>query len=308
MSFSKLFAAAIASFTLALVLIPLGVIAHTSGCNTGWGNWGYNSQNCPTTPTTGSLMVYVQVINQYNNTYSPSNFTVAVSGVNPTPQSFQGSINGTQVQLGGGSYNVTITGNPTNATPSYSQGCNNTIVNGQSQTCVITMSGSSSYYPYPTPYPYPYTNPTLSCSPSYQTVGINQSATFVATGGNGTYNWATASRTHLNVGPTLNTVFQTTGTQTVVVTSGALSAVCTVNITSTGGPVVYSGTSNNTIYSYPSYTTPTYTYSYVAAPRLPNTGFEPVDAKVLAYALVVLLGSMYFAAPYVRKAFAVALG
>lgn len=183
---------------------------------------------------------------------------------------------------------------------------------------------------------------TLSCSPNYQSIGAGQQATFTAAGGTGSYNWTTATRTSLNVGPSFTTVFQTTGTQTVMVSSGNQTAHCTINVGTTAGPIVYNGsgtyTGGNTYtyangngsYTYTSvaptntvvstnYTGPVVTYttasasnnptvsaSYVPA-SLPNTGFEPQNGAALAFALVFLIGASIFAAPYVRQAFAVAV-
>ncbi|HVY72730.1 MAG TPA: hypothetical protein VG984_01605 [Candidatus Paceibacterota bacterium] len=181
---------------------------------------------------------------------------------------------------------------------------------------------------------------TLSCAPSYQSIGAGQAATFTATGGTGSYNWTTATRTSLNVGPSYTTVFQTSGPQTVIVSSGTQTANCTITVGSVNGPITYSGsgtyTGGNTYtyangngsYTYTSvaptnttvatnYTGPVVTYttvsnnpsvtaSYVPA-SLPNTGFEPQNGAALALALVFLIGASIFAAPYVRQAFAVAL-
>ena len=93
-------------------------------------------------PTTGLLNVYVQVINPTGVAYSPSNFTVAVSGNSPSLTSFQGSQSGTLVSINPGSYAVTVI-NQYGFNPSYSVGCDNTVSAGQTQLCVITMSGGT---------------------------------------------------------------------------------------------------------------------------------------------------------------------
>jgi hypothetical protein len=162
------------------------------------------------------------------------------------------------------------------------------------------MSSSAAYYPYPTPYPYPYSgSQPLTCAPNYQTVTVGQSATFTAiysgtqynpysnsTG----YNWQTSNRSFLNIGPTLTTILQSTGTQSVVVTNGTQSATCTVNVIGGGGPIIY-----------PNTTPIISTYIPTVIPTLPDTGFEPQGAAAVAFA-IALLGVVAIAAyPYVRK-------
>src|SRR3989338_10336115 len=105
-------------------------------------------------PTTGLLNVYVQVINQTNSSYGPGNFTVAVSGQNPNPATFQGSIKGTMVTINPGVYSVTLTNN-SGFNTSYSVGCDNTMLSGGTQTCVITVNAG--FYNYNRSYVYPYT-------------------------------------------------------------------------------------------------------------------------------------------------------
>lgn len=51
---------------------------------------------------------------------------------------------------------------------------------------------------------------------------------------------------------------------------------------------------------YPTYASPvTYVQTYV--PRFPNTGFAPVSAAAVAFAVVLLIGAGVIALPYVRK-------
>lgn len=259
-------------------------------------------------PSNGILTVYVQVINQNGTSYVPSNFTVSVSGQSASPSSFQGSQSGTVVSLNPGSYNVTVA-TQYGFTSDYSVGCNNTIAAGQNHTCVITLNGNYQY-PYANPYPYyqyPYSYPqyqNLTCSPQYQTLPAGRTASFTAQGGvGGTYNWFTNGRTYANVGPVFTTVIENTGSQLVTVTNGAQTATCSVTVTATGG--YYPTYPTYPTYQNPTYVAPTYTYSY--HPKLPNTGFAPVNGAALAFATVLLLGSAFVAAPYVRKAFASAV-
>lgn len=256
-----------------------------------------------TATTTGLLNVYVQVLNQTGSSYVPANFTVTVTGQNPSPSSFQGSLSGTLVSLAAGSYNATVP-NQYGFTASYSQGCQNTIVAGQTQTCLITMSA---HYQYPPSYPYPYPYPqqqNLTCTPAYQTIPAGRTATFTAQGGiGGTYNWFTNGRTYANVGPSFSTVIENSGSQLVTVTNGAQTATCSVTVSVTGGYFPNYPVYPN--YTTPSTVSPTYTYTYV--PRLPNTGFEPQSAAGFAFAVVLLLGAGFATMPYVRKAFATAV-
>jgi len=315
----------------AISIVPMVASADTPWwCDTSFGSW-WGIDNCGTASGQAGVLVYVQTPsygNYYNTAeHNPSDFTVYVSGQNPSPTTFQGSVNGSPILLGSGSYSVYINGDAYSYTPSYSAGCSGTIVAGEHKLCVITMSRSS-YSSHPTPYPYPctagpygctYQQPTLSCTPSYQTVAAGSAATFTALGGSGSYNWTTPNRTYLSVGPVLSVVLQSYGTQTVVVTSGSESATCTVNI---AGGSVYPVVSGIT----PTIATPTVVYpysgavsvapspavyttsSYVRAPSLPNTGFEPVDSASIALSIVFLFGAGTFVLPYVRKTFASILG
>lgn len=269
------------------------------------------------TSTTGLLNVYVQVINQSGYSYTPGNFTVSVSGQNPSPSTFQGSQSGTLVSLNPGSYSVTLT-NVQNFNPSYSVGCNGTIAAAETKTCVVTLNTGSYAYPYPTPYPYPYNYvQPLTCRTDTPTVGLGQQARFSAVGGvGGTYNWFAESQTHFNVGPVFNKSFNSSGTHTVQVTNAAQTATCVVTVTNTYYPqpttpaYVYPYGSTTYPYGGTSYTAPyqpTYTSTYYPYPRFPNTGFEPITSAQLAFAVVLLMGAAIAAYPYARKAFALAV-
>lgn len=276
------------------------------------------------TSTTGLLNVYVQVTNPSGVTFAPSNFTVSVSGQSPSPSSFAGSQSGTLVSLNPGSYAVTIT-NPSGYTASYSVGCNNTIAAGQTQTCVITLSGYGSTQYGPTPFPYPYQyQPGLTCRTDTPTVGLGQSARFTAQGGvGGTYNWYADGQNFPNVGPVLTTSFSSSGSKLVTVTNAAQTATCAATVTTayypvSGTPFTYPTTSYPTTV-YPTTVYPTYGsgYSYptqippavsqIYYPRLPNTGFAPLSAEQLAWAVVLLVGAGVASYPYARKAFALAV-
>lgn len=252
------------------------------------------------TSTTGLLTVYVQVINQNQQNVAPSNLTVNVAGQSPSPAIFPGSQNGTQVSLNPGSYAVTLTGNANMWSPSYSVGCNSTMAAGQTQLCVITVSPNYNYnYSYNYPYSnYPYQNvqQTLTCTPAYQTVAAGQTVSFTAQGGfGGTYNWSTPERNYPNAGPVLSIALNSSGSQLVTVTNGPQSATCSVNVSTSGAYFP----NYPTYPTYNPYGTTGYTYSYI--PRLPNTGFEPIQSASIAFAVVLLLGAAIAVAPYVRK-------
>ncbi len=275
-----------------LAVAPLMASAQVASAQCGYPyNTFYNNPNCGM----GSLQVYVQVLNPVGNVvYGPANFTVTVSGNNPSPASFAGSVNGTLVSLGAGPYAVVLANNQYNTTPSYSQGCTGTVTNGSTATCVVTVSNTSPYNQYPTPYSGPYYPQQLSCAPAYQTVSAGQAATFTAIGGTTAvgsgYNWSTASRTFLNIGSILSTTFQSTGDQSVIVTNGTQTATCTVNVVG-GGPIIYPGP------------TPTVISTYI--PTLPNTGFAPAGAAGAALAVLLCVGSGIILLPYARKALAI---
>jgi hypothetical protein len=242
-----------------------------------------------------------------NQTRHASDFTVVVNGQNVSVTSFPGTQTETRVAVNG-SYNVTV--NPLgNYEASYSAGCNNMVVNGQEATCVITMHATAPYFAAPQPYPYPYAQQILTCVQQYQTVPLGQNVTFTAVGaGSGPFNWSTPSRSYQAIGSVLNMVFQNTGVQTVVVSNSSQSATCTINVVASGAAIpapVVTG-----VYPTPGYQTQAPAPSLVAnyVPKLPNTGFEPLTGLQLMLALLALIATGFFAAPYVRKAATIALG
>ena len=247
------------------------------------------------TSTTGLLNVYVQVINQTNSSYGPGNFTVAVSGQNPNPASFQGSIQGTPVTINPGTYSVTLT-NTSGFNTSYSVGCDSTMLSGGTQTCVITVNaGSYNYFPSYI-YPYTYQAPPLTCRTDTPVVAVGQSARFTAVGGvGGTYNWRTPYNNFPNSGPVLTTTLDGSGVQSVTVTNASQVATCNVTVSSS-----YYPQPTNTFYQAP-YQTQSY------YPRFPNTGFAPSNGAEAAFAVVLLMGAAIAVYPYARKAFALAV-
>ncbi len=205
--------------------------------------------------------------------------------------------------------NYAVTATVPNYYLSYSQDCaGTTAVGPTTRSCVITLSNTPPVFnpclaPYtytygctlpPNPYVGPITPSQLSCSPAYQTVASGQPVTFSVVGGTpGGYNWTTADRTFLNVGPTLTTILQSTGMQTVIVSNGVQTATCTVTMQAAG----------NVAIQYPG-TTPTLVSNFI--PALPNAGFEPLSSASLAFAIVMLLAAGVYSYPYVKKALIVA--
>lgn len=249
-----------------------------------------------------NVMVYVQVQNTRGGNLTPSNFTVQVTGNNPSPSSFQGNANGTNIWLGAGSFSITAPA-VGGYTSSFSGTCNGYLNQGQSASCTViyadtnlggacnTFYGNCNYFPY--------SGPGLSCSAYNYTVPAGTIATFNATGGGGTYDWMADGRTYLNVGPTFTHTYFTPGQQTVTVSSGGRTAVCSVQV----GPQLQYG---YTAPSYPSVPTNYLPNPYLTSyriPGLPNTGFAPVDWAALggAGALVMLMGWAFY--PYAKRAF-----
>jgi hypothetical protein len=324
MSLYRSLVASLGVLVVTAALVPAFAFAQSYNCGTTNSNdWSFWNNGNNTTCTSGHLLVYVQVTNNvnngynnYNNTYNqaPSNFTVAVSGLNASPSSFPGSLSGTQVTVAG-SYSVTAL-QLGGYSATYSSGCTGTLEQGESALCVVTESNTSSYYnQYPSAYQYDYYyNTPLSCTPSYQTVNLGQTATFTANGGDySQYNWQTPQRSYLNIGAVLNVAFTQTGTQTVSVTNGTDIESCTVNVVASGAPVVINpvypnntyGTTYGSAYNsnYGSvYVTPTY------IPSLPNTGFAPMSSAEAASLVAIMIAMALVALPYVRKAFTVVLG
>jgi YVTN family beta-propeller protein len=90
-----------------------------------------------------------QVVNEGGGDKKPSDFTITVSGNNPTPSSFTGSSSGTTVQLSPGKYQVTEPRPTTNYNSTLSNGCSGTIREGETNECTITNTYSVSPPPPP---------------------------------------------------------------------------------------------------------------------------------------------------------------
>jgi YVTN family beta-propeller protein len=91
------------------------------------------------TPKMAKLMVTKKIINNGIGVKNPSDFTITVTGNNPSPNSFPGSgrEGGTTVSLKSGPYKVTETG-PSGYISSFSSGCSGRVDADQTTVCIIT--------------------------------------------------------------------------------------------------------------------------------------------------------------------------
>src|SRR5436190_877872 len=86
----------------------------------------------------GQLIVDQQSIEDDGGTATASNFTMSVTGSNPSPGGFPGAESpGTQVGLNVGSYSVSESG-PSGYASNFSADCTGTIALGQTKTCTVT--------------------------------------------------------------------------------------------------------------------------------------------------------------------------
>lgn len=128
---------------------------------------------------------------------------------------------------------------------------------------------------------------TLVCSPSNQTVNVNQYAYFSVSGGEGTINWSAPSGSP-SAGvssPTFSTFYTTGGNKTVTATRGSQSASCNVKVeVPTPPPVCVPNqnavltNSNITLVSGNTYRT-TISYSFSGNNHVKLTYVDPVDSQ-----------------------------
>lgn len=244
-------------------------------------------RTCTVTANVGGgsarVNVSVNVINDNGGTRQPNDFVVTVSGTNASVSSFQGTAGSVQVTLGAGSYAIDAA-----STGSYSisrtSECSGTIMDGETRNCAITLNDQGSYYNAPT-------YGRLTCSPSRQSAVLGNTVTFTAQGGSGPYSWVTADRSFINVGPTLNVILGSVGTQTVYVTSGFETASCTVDVYGAAGTIVPPGKVLG---------------AGTVIPGLPNTGFAPnalgtllaLLAALVAFPAALIIGYSYVRASH----------
>lgn len=75
----------------------------------------------------------------------------------------------------------------------------------------------------------------LSCTPSVQSGTTSDNYSFAATGGTGTYSWnATGSGVPSGSGQSFNTFYSSSGSKTVTLSSGTMSASCAVTVSAPG--------------------------------------------------------------------------
>ena len=250
---------------------------------------------------TSYVNVTVDVQNRYGGTRSASDFVITVSGQNPSTASIQGSVGSTQISMGPGAYSINV-GTSNGYSVTRTDGCSGTINSGETRSCYITVSDANSYYNN-NGYTYPVNQ--LSCSPANQTVYRGATVSFTAQGGVGTYSWATADRTYINSGASLNVRLLSSGDQAVYVTSGTQTATCVVRVlpstvTNTPTGVVYTNPQGGIVLG-----------TNTQAPGLPNTGYGPsAFSLLLAFfaAFVALPLAVYALYPHAKRTTSALLG
>jgi hypothetical protein len=257
------------------------------------------STDCSGTINSGDTRSCLLTLTQYGSGYTNG----AIYYVNGTTCYYA-----TVYPIGSTCYNGnTYNNNPSNVNVYYVNGSTcyygTTYYNGNncySGNGVYYVNGSTCYYGTNyavgtncynggynnTGYNYPIANGPLTCAPSSQTVDNGQTASFTAYGASGPFTWTVGGRTFFAIGPQLNTVLPSTGTQTVQVSNGVQTASCTVTVTNKQYvPGVILGAAT-------------------AIPGLPNTGYEPSTigfALALLGALVAFPLAILMAYPYAKK-------
>lgn len=147
---------------------------------------------------------------------SPQNQTVAVNAnANFTATGGTGTYSWS-TNIGSDSGNP-ASGTGTNFTTSYSTPGNKTVtVSSGSQTvaCNVTVNELPPQ--------------TLTCNPQNQSVFVNSSANFTASGGTGTYSWSGGESPSTGSGSSFSTSYSSVGNRTVTVSSGNQTATCNV--------------------------------------------------------------------------------
>jgi hypothetical protein len=149
----------IASVCLLLMVgmsISSPISAQPDDTSTGTSN-SHSTRN-PKDPLPGSLTflnVITEVDNANGGTKKPSDFTITVSGNNPSPKSFPGSSSGTFVTMRSGSYKVTEDNGIPGYSTSYSSGCSGDASGGVPIKCNISNQYQTNPAPPPPPSPTP---------------------------------------------------------------------------------------------------------------------------------------------------------
>jgi sugar lactone lactonase YvrE len=107
--------------------------------NSGQGALGQDPFGVAVMPSLpGTLIVVKEVVNDNGGSGVPSDWTVTVTGTNPSPATFSGApAPGTAVTLDPGTYSVDDTG-PVGYGRTLSADCSGTIASGETKTCTIT--------------------------------------------------------------------------------------------------------------------------------------------------------------------------
>ena len=88
------------------------------------------------------MIVYKHVVKSGgSNPAKASDYTIHVDGNNPTPDTFPGSEEGTDVTIGFGRYSVSEVIGPQvhfSGSTQFSEDCNGVIHPGETKTCIIT--------------------------------------------------------------------------------------------------------------------------------------------------------------------------
>ena len=98
-----------------------------------------NNPAAAAAPTTASLFVITNVINNNSGANVANDFKVGINGQNASPATFSGTDSpGKQITLDPGTYSITQTTIPSGYTQSMTDSCSGTIAAGEARVCVIT--------------------------------------------------------------------------------------------------------------------------------------------------------------------------
>jgi hypothetical protein len=95
------------------------------------------NKTTPTPAPTNASLTVIKIVSG-RTTATSSNFTMHVTGNNPTPANFAGSTTGIDVTLGAGAFAVTENGPTSSFNTTTTGDCSGTIAAGQHLTCTIT--------------------------------------------------------------------------------------------------------------------------------------------------------------------------
>ena len=155
---------------------------------------------------------------------------------------FINSVRPSCVQIGT-TYSCTLTVSPTTATTYQAMATNSAGTPYTMPSATVTVNNAAPLTP-------------LTCTPAFQTVGINAKATFFASGGGSGYTWSAFGGTPSSgTGATFSNFYTTAGTYTMTTTSGTKTASCSVTVTApppstdTQAPTIPQGLTGNALSS-----------------------------------------------------------